>query len=532
MTYLDTDAGRALFATHLRLLTAASRLRQFTLTELAEHAGVGQELARSFLRRSSDVERVDTQLQEGRGRPKNLWRLRPDRVLPVAAEVAKVSRLIEPLAAESDDDPKTWQLLQSTLTGLEKQELTDAEVPRVLHRAEMYLASAEMELRDRTALALPIPAEEQEAVRVASLEIQRLRAVTSQPKLLLLWHKVLRPARELRDKFRLFLKDWTASIPVPAVLEPDVARGQLAAHGAPGILDLALQTAARESVSDSVFVPALTMLHHKSGWDAATQAVFATDIERRLCRAAVADHPLLVTALAAAAAAFDVGGAVEPLLEQLLRRRPGGLSPEWRRICMQSLARFASYRPSSPNPELAGSACHFLLTRPGVDPFDVPLLTAAALSGRHVDEGSLLHGFGRTLYVDKHSHDLSSPSDDGAMTRNLGMAIARDSFGPLQRQIDNLMAQREYGSLMITKLCEPGYDAIKLDDTDGDEAFVVCARPLLAQCMGLVNPVHVPLRVNPVTADRLSRVISNGVWTRPPSGSLGLALRAPARLHA
>src|SRR5579859_4968025 len=105
--------------TDLRLLVAASRLKQFTVAELADHAGVGRELTKSFLRRSLDVERSDVQTRGRRGRPERLWRVRPERALKIAAHVAEVSRVIgwAPMIAASEE-PESLRLLKSALESL------------------------------------------------------------------------------------------------------------------------------------------------------------------------------------------------------------------------------------------------------------------------------------------------------------------------------------------------------------------------------------------------------------------------------
>jgi hypothetical protein len=506
-------------ASDLRLLTAASRLKQFTVFELAEHAGVGLELTRSFLRRNKDFERSALESCECRGRPKKIWRLRPERSLHVAAYVADVSRVIGWTPAPPDESPKTWELLRAALERLNSSSLTD-ERPRILRRAETYLASAEMELRDRIALSLPVAPQEQQVVVEAASTISLLRRIASIPATLLI---VLRPSPALCTAFGKGLGDWTRRMELSALdkgalpLDQQIAREQLRIHGASGILDMALHIAARDPDLDAVLAPAVSMLHYKLGWDGAIDSAFARDMKDRLSSSKVADSPRLLTALAATMAAFDIDEALEPLTDLILSKQcTRNMPSKWRTVCRCAFARFA--RPGKPlrNISDAGAACHFLLARAD-DPAELPILATAALGAPHADASSLLHQIGRVM---------AAPYPDlGSIARNLGMALARDDFQPLQQQIDNLIEHDEYGLLLLGKLRAPKYGALRLIDSDQttQHPFLVQPRPLVAKSLGIAVRT-VPLRIRESAGDRLAQMISHDAWSDEPSGLLGALL--------
>jgi hypothetical protein len=501
-------------------LTAASRLKQFTLAELAEHAGVGTELTRSFLRRDDDFERYKVRASDGRGRPENLWRLRPDRALEVAALVAEVSRIIgwvpEPAAEQGI---KTWQLLRSSLERLEGLALSDDGRPAILQRAEIYLASSEMELRDRVALSQPIDVDEQNVVAEARRKIRVLGALSRAPASL---RALLRPSQELRKSLMSSLMDWTSPISAPLA---DVTVSLPVAECAADLLDMALYIASREQAADAVLVPALTMLSCKPAWNAGTHLDLAKDLEHRI--SGHGDDAFHMTALAAIAAAFDVEAAVEPLFRALSNRRLiADWRPEWRTICSYSLARFARPGRSSDAAKRAAAACNYLLAEADGDPSDLPLLATAALGARHADSGSLLHDIGRVL----HSHRSAGIEANGAMARNLGLAFARDDFAPLQMHIDDLLEGDRFGSLLIHEVSDDKHKALKFSDSNQHDSFVVGAWPQLAQCLGRSERANVsrPLQVKESVGPRLREMMRSSIRAR----ANGLLSQALARRHA
>ncbi|WP_315772314.1 MULTISPECIES: hypothetical protein [unclassified Bradyrhizobium] len=442
----------------------------------------------------------------------------------MAARVADVSRVIGWSPSPAEDSPKTWELLVATLSQLEELSSTDDQRRRILRRAEMYLASSEMELRDRIALSLPLASQEQRIVAEAGKTIRLLRKIDTLPRTFL---EFFRPSQTLRSEFGMILGDWTRRMELSALdenvsaLDEEVARDQLKKHGALGLLDMALHAASREAGSDAAFAPAIAMLHYKTGWDDVTHSEFAAGIMDRLGSSKAADNDLVLTSLAAAMASFDVYEAVEPLTELLLsRRRAHSLSPEWRTVCRCALARFA--RPGQArNTSVAAAACHFLLAQVD-DVADFPILATAALLAPHVDAYSLLHGIGGAM-----ARPLCSL---GSMVRNLGMVLARDDFAPLQQQIDDLIERDDCGLLLLSRLRAAKFGSLKIIDSNQSglpSPFLVEARPRVAESLGVAMR-EVPLRIKESACDRLSQMMSADAWSDEPSGMLGslLARRA------
>jgi hypothetical protein len=502
-------------ASDLRLLTAASRLKQFTLAELADHAGVGKELTRSFLRRSRDFESLEVGSREGRGRPEKLWRLRADRVVSVAARVAEVSRAIG-WAPAPDEGPKTWQLLRSALDLLDKLPLPDEDRPAILQRAEIYLESAETELRDRVESSLPVEAEERRVVAQAADQIRRFGNIHAAPQPVL---TLLDPPQELRNRLFLSLRDWA----VPIVMsEAGVALEPVSAAAACDLLDMALYMANRERAVDSVLVPAAAMLSCKPAWAENAYTALAEDIAHRISRSGVADDEFLATSLAATAAIFDIDAAVDPLFQTLSNRRHiENWKPAWRAISRAALARFARPGRNSEGARRAAAACHYLIAD-GDGSGDFCLLATAALGARHADVGSLLHGIGSTI----GTSDTAQPRDDGPLARNLGLAFARNDFAPLQMQVDDLLENKAYGPLLIRTVSDEKYGALTLRDAQ-ECPFVVDTSLPLANCFGLAVRIKRVLEVKLSAAARLRDIIADNT-RRKTGGRVNQILRARA----
>lgn len=504
-------------ASDLRLLTAASRLKQFTLAELADHAGVGKELTRSFLRRSGDFEPFEVGPREGRGRPEKLWRLRADRVVSVAARVAAVSRVIG-WAPAPDEGPKTGQLLRSALDLLDELPLSDEDRPAILQRAEIYLESAETELRDRVASSLSVEAEERRVVEQAVGKIRLFGNIHAAPPPVL---TLLDPPQELRERLCLSLHDW--AVPIVAS-EAGVALEPVSGGAACDLLDMALYMANRERALDSVLVPAAAMLSCKPAWVEDAYAALAEYIEHRISRSGVADDEFLATTLAATAAIFDVDAAVDPLFQTLSNRRHiENWNPAWRAISRASLARFARPGRNSDGARRAAAACHYLIAD-GDGSGDFCLLATAALGARHADVGSLLHGIGSTISI----RDAAQPRDDGPLARNLGLAFARNDFAPLQMQVDDLLENKEYGPLLIRTVSDEKYGALTLGDSK-EHPFVVGTSLPLANCFGLPERIRAVLEVKLSVAAQLRDIITDNIRFKK-NGFLNRILRTRAEL--
>jgi hypothetical protein len=503
-----SDSGPGL-ATDLRLLTAASRLQQFTLQDLADHAGVSRELARSFVRRCADIERIDVQPQASRGRPKNLWRLRPERMLPVAAQVAEVARLLGLVPEPASEGPSSLELLESILKDLDGRKFVDPDIDRLLHRAGMYLESAEMEARDRAGPPSATDVLDEQTLEQARQRLTCWRAVRHN---LPAWMVVLSPSAQHRAGFKRCLVDWTAPMTTPA-LGAEEARSRLFEHGALGILEIALGMTGREQTEDYAIDAALVMLHHKSGWDPGMQSALACHIAERLATASVIDNPFMVTALAATAAAFDIDEAAEPLFHTLLSRRlMAGLPDDWRTICLQSLARLA--RPvASRMSAVAASACQFLLAR-ATDPGDYAVLAPPALAAPHCGGGALLYGIGRNVFAGIHSQPTARALDGGAVSRNVGLVLAAGRFAILQESVDSLVRRDDnHGRLLMQNLHAPRYLALDPIDSD-DSRYVVRTSPKITCCLDMADPLKVPVSVNEETAKWVvNNLVSSHVWS-------------------
>lgn len=518
----------------LPLLVAASRLRKFTVSEIAEHAGVRPEAARSFLRRSDDVERVEFRSRQGRGRPEWQWRLRLDRELSVAARLADVASVVSQsqMHERMSSEPTTLQLLESTLLALETNSVTNFDERRQeIELAKLYLASAESEIRDREALSFTVRPEEREVIVRARRRCALLRPGRATP--------VLSPdafavpnGEELQATFKHFLEDWTAQIKVTE-FELQPALSIVTAHGIENLLEDALRAGVDQpNTAGSVFKPSIALARYRRAWNPEMQRNFVQVLTDKLSLREIVEDPFALGALAVTAAAFDAVEAAEPLFRALLSPYLAmRLSGQLRDICILSLARLARPAPRSRNSEIASSACHYLLMRIDAADQNLPILAIGALTAPYSNAPSIIHSIGHTLFERGGMRRAwSDRITEGAMMRNLALSLHSGNFAVLQDSIESLMERESYGPGLVASLRSPEHMGLELTDTNDDNGFIVRAGLRVAECLGLQDRRPVALNVSDKAASRLSEMISQSNWMPQLAKTVGAEYVAPNKI--
>ena len=454
----DDDGSRFIDGSPL-LLAAASRLRYFTLRDLAAHAGVPVETARSFLRRSDVVERIQGGARPARkrpGPPEARWQIIPARRAELADQVTAFARVVtEPPGnvAGMASGPSFLELLHGSLTSLTgpEAELNPAPRARELAMATRYLSAAQAELDERRALALPVMPEDEQAIAEAQQTLMQLqRATTAQPAP----GGLLEPLDDMsRREFATFLQNWLDSRPPqPPALEEEVAAELLARADPPALIDRLLQEASCLLPAHAAFAPAVTLLRARYGWTKPWLERFVDALGERLAATATPAAIHQLPALAVLAATFDARRLADGLARTLLARQADHLGRELRRICLFALARLARpIPPDSVQPaKEAAAACYILFTLGRDSDDDLPALAPAVLAAPMVDTAAVLIRLGRLAFGKNGLEDrFSSWIDETAMLRNVALVLQRGGFESLRRHLKNLIDAPQAKALLM-----------------------------------------------------------------------------------
>jgi hypothetical protein len=134
--------------TSLRILAAVSRLRYFTVREVAAYAEVGEEAVQTFIRRHPNlIEKLDKQRSpRGPGRPERNLRLRPEQCDRVAARLAELSRALNPQplhrGTTARDSLTPLAMLEATVLALRSMSPDDPKFGQEIEAAELQIAGA------------------------------------------------------------------------------------------------------------------------------------------------------------------------------------------------------------------------------------------------------------------------------------------------------------------------------------------------------------------------------------------------------
>lgn len=499
----------------IRLLAGVSRLHSFTLAELAGFAGVTEAAARSFLRRNKDlVEPVDSGTPNGRGRPSLLWRLNPVHGDALAEKLADLSAVVGPAPPDpAEEVPSPLDLLDLTLDALETGEIEgEDEIRRELHMAARHLAAARSNLRDRSAMRMPVPESELARLDDAEARLGRLRpalegevAATVSALLpaeaggaadwqrfwpLLQDWSIRRPAAPLESR------QWAAAVPVDRILDELFSKAIWS--GGPNEATVLMPAAALLSLDDrpAGFRDAL------SAW-----------LSRRMLTVSA---PVEGCALMVAAAALDMYEMSQLLFRLLLDPHNNGLQDEaLRATSFIALARLARPRPDGGVDSEAARACRYMTGSPGIGPGDLAILTPGALGAASgAETGSLLRQMGTALLgEDGVKRQFRRSVDEAVLARNLALALCRDDFALLISLLDELL-RKPHGRSLVRMMTRREHDAIRLTDDNGRHRFRLRLGSRPAACMD-VSDRWIGFDVADDVRDHLHDMIQLTSWSDP-----------------
>jgi hypothetical protein len=481
----------------------------FSAAQLADHARVEPETARAFLKPEKGpgyAEVIPGVKADGRGRPHNLYRLRPNKQSELLYRLAEMRRELDGISMPSTEQLfAPLDLLEASLAVLEaRSDPPEAWRDRVTE-ARLELAGATADLRSLNINLSPDA--EPFARRLEKLQ-GRLTAVESAGAPHTFVDNSQVTGRERTVHVRQFLERWKGPNGVPE-LEEEVAAREFLEDSLASLLDKQL-SAVRDEMS-CVLLPGYGLLRLRRALTRERQEALSQIIRGRLSEATTKTRPTKIAALAAAAAAINAVEAAEPLLRALLipgvLTSLGGLGRE---TCALALARLA--RPSNNSAQLtAAAACHFLLARPALDEMELVILAPAALRAPYANPAILLNDFAKILFdADGLKGFWRDRIEEAVVMRNLALVLHDGGFAILQQQISTLLT-RNYGCALLMALGNQENGALKLRDIDGERGFAVSPGKLLAEQAGIMD-TEVPLSVRKEVRGTLSQLLTSLSW--------------------
>ena len=479
-------------------LIAASRLRYFTVSELAEHAGEQRAAAESFLRRCPYVERTNETTSPRalrRGPREKRWQVRLDKREDLARSVSRFARLVDPPRGEAlpmESAPSLLDLLRSSVAALNSPEMDEDARSRNLARARRYLAGARADRTERAAKG-EIVLDADATIAEAEQAIERIEApaiVVAQPRIVV--------DAGLQQQFATFLANWlVADPPSLSAAEEEVAARRLGASSAVDLLDELLHAASTGPGLARAVAPAAELLHLRRGfhWSATWPQHMGNAVVQKALRLGTTPSadlaPLMIIA-----ATLNTRHAADELARAFLALPHDQLDPPTRRLCLFALARLARPLPTRERreAEMAAAASYSVFTLGQFPNQALPALAPAILCAPMVDTASVLLEVGQVLFGEARGGECFPPwADETIMLGNITLALCRDGFNAFGRHFGTLVGSPQAKELLFSLKSKgmlnwkAGHAEGEADLTIGDPVFAALdgARPLMHTIRGL-----------------------------------------------
>jgi hypothetical protein len=461
-----------------RLFESVNRLRRFTTAELAANADLEMAVAEAFVATHPD-------LLEPVPSAEGSWRVRASAARALAGRVAELRRTGSDAGAIVTPKPDILALVELTLDALErgrppKPELRNHEI----ELAGLQILAREAALRERRA-DLEKATQRIEAAR------RRLDAARAALRAAPAAHVAVRdeePAATASERLRLhaLLLDWTARWDAGTAVATTPPSNVMDLAPASELIATLLRARASLGRTEphAELAPAVLLLRWRDAATAAQLATLRQDLAARLdglLRGAPGDE---LPALAAMAVALDATNAAGTIFRALiLPHLSAGLAPAARMVCLASLARLARPRPDGDHDRASANACHFLCVQRGIPDGELAVLVPAALGALDVDAQALLLRLARTAFGSdgRLRHFAEGPSE-GALARNLSLALQRSNYVVLQQHIASLV-ELDDGRGLVAMLNRGEHAALELRDAE-DGQYVVRMGRRVAQYLG------------------------------------------------
>jgi hypothetical protein len=507
------------------LLGAALFLDRFTAKSLASYAHADMHAAQLFLEEGCAAGLIEPISPEWI--PTSLYRVRTthrDELLQRLAEHRRERSAssvtgYHPLPANTDaEDYTPITLLESTLAALTESDPESTEDRQeLIDQANIRFRGAKADLGALIANGVELSEIHQFVTRLMSAkENLAIALVPPDP---------LSAASELvPHDFIQFLRDWTA--PITIEVPTDKPLKLFATHNQAEFVDFTLRRASiRSSRASSILEPAYYLIRRKEIFGSDVSDLITQQIRQRILALSRTSEPFAIAALSVIAAVFELREAAEPLLAALLI--PGvteRMLAHHRRPCLMAMARLARPHHAMRDPQIfsAASVCHYLLLRAGAAETDLDILTPAALLAPGVDAGELLHRLGERLFARSGlKPQWRARIDEGALMRNLALAIYVSGFSLLQDHLSDLL-KKSYGRSLIARLSAPEHEALDLTDANDSSGFIVRIGKRVASYLNLSRPPLTSLVLSNKAADRLSHLLTSRMWNRRSHTALQL----------
>jgi hypothetical protein len=545
-------------AAQLKLMGGALRLAEFTARDLAEHAGVKRETARAF---ADDWCKAGFFRRFGKmaasspaaGRPANRYGLLAkgeEEIMRRLVEVRRAAILSDetgpalPSPPDDGEDFSPLALLESSLAAVAAEDFSDdREKQELFADARASLTAAATDLRAMIARRAEAADVEDFAARLRSARMRlatlsgeasptyqpivvKQRGANAQPPPPPIHSKPREeqpPPSRLTDflpalasasaDIRLFLEDWTASLPDEA---PSAQH-----QGSPDeLLDAALALPA--GAPGSIFGASFTLMRSRGIWD---KDWLASAFRDRIAAAWHDPAPTIAAQLAVAAAVFDRVDLIDSLvglLVQLPKNLRKDLDREAVRSCNLALARLARPRSAGDSTGssrfVAAAACQYLLAREIVpDAEQLAILGPAALLSRYAGRDAMMQRFAKALFDDKGlKAQFKSQLREGVLAANMTLTFQENRFVLLKQCMQDLLAE-DSGRGLLLSLSSPEHGALLLDDkTTKKHHFRIEVGQHIANYLGY-RPEPEIIGLPKAIANKMSNVLTDRAWISQPA---------------